>query len=92
MMVFDHFLRFLIVMSLRNQTSASIESALIKAFELQRLPLKIVSDKGPSFTSTKFKEFCERLDIINIKCSPYHHYSNGATGRVIQTVKVFMQK
>ena len=66
MMIFDNFSRFPIVISLRNQTSVSIESALIKAFELQGLTCKIVSYNKPCFRSTEFKEFCDRLDIIHV--------------------------
>ena len=51
----------------------------------------LLSDNGPSFRSLWFKEFCARLDIVQIRVNPYQHQVKGVAKRMIQTVKYFMR-
>jgi len=55
-------------------------------------PERIVSDNGPCFNSTQFKQFTESLDIQHDTSSPHYHQSNGRAERAIRTVKGMMKK
>ena len=51
------------------------------------LPLKVVTDNGPSFTSSEFWEFMTMNGIVHIKSAPYHPSTNGLAERAVQTFK-----
>lgn len=45
------------------------------------VPESITSDNGPQFTSLKFKEFTQKLDIKHVRTSEYHPEANGMDER-----------
>ena len=51
------------------------------------LPLQIVSENGPQFTSTEFEKFMKRYGIKHIRTAPFHPSSNGAAERVVGVLK-----
>ncbi|XP_011859118.1 PREDICTED: uncharacterized protein K02A2.6-like [Vollenhovia emeryi] len=52
----------------------------------------IVSDNGPQFVSSTFKEFCKRYAIEHITSAPYHPQSNGRAERFVDIMKTGMKK
>ena len=50
---------------------------------------KIVSDNGPSFTSSEFKEWTAKQGITQYFAAPYHPESNGLAERKIRDIKQF---
>ena len=56
-------------------------------FATHGLPLKIVTDNGPSFTSDEFKRFVKGNGIKHVTSAPYHPSTNGLAERAVQTVK-----
>ena len=67
-------------------TSRTIEKLRI-VFATHGLPHKIVTDNGPSFTSSEFKDFMTNNGIIHIKSAPYHPSTNGLAERAVKTFK-----
>ncbi len=59
----------------------------VPSFLLMGLPLKVVTDNGPSFTSKEFKTFLSQNGIAHITTTPYHPSSNGLAERAVQTFK-----
>ncbi|XP_065185812.1 uncharacterized protein K02A2.6-like [Sycon ciliatum] len=65
---------------------------LEQTFALLGLPYNIVSDNGPAFASSEFREFCSSNGIRHTLVSPYHPSSNGLAERAVQTVKSGLAK
>ena len=52
------------------------------------IPLQMVTDNGPQFTSAGFERFLALNNIqMHFKCSPYHPATNGLVECFIQTLK-----
>ena len=68
-------------------TAAHTILELRELFATLGLPDTVVTDNGPTFTSSEF-----RLFIKHITVSPYHPSSNGLAERSVQTFKRAMVK
>ncbi|KAL0268628.1 UNVERIFIED_CONTAM: hypothetical protein PYX00_010487 [Menopon gallinae] len=60
-----------------------------KYFSRWGLPVKVVTDNGPTFTSEEFRKFLGNNQVELVCTPPYHPASNGAAEN---SVKVFKQK
>ena len=79
------------VIEMTSTTSQSTISVLRNLFASYRLPLQIVSDNGPQFTSAEFAKFMKMNGVKHILCSPYHPSSNGLAERFVKTFKQAMR-
>ena len=61
-------------------------------FTTHGLPQLIVSNNGPTFTSSEFEEFLMKNGIHHVKSAPYHAASNRLAERYVQTFKSFLKK
>ena len=61
-------------------------------FSALGLPDMIVTDNGPTFTSSDFRSFMSHNGIKHVTVSPYHPSSNGLAERGVQTFKSAMIK
>ena len=52
----------------------------------------IVTDNGPSFTSSEFREYMKENGVVLVNPAPYHPASNGLAERAVQTFKEGMKK
>lgn len=71
-----------------NGTSASqVIEKLCKTFAIIGIPVYLVSDNGPPFSSEQFVQFLKNNGCVPLKSPPYHPESNGMAERTVQTVK-----
>ena len=75
------------VIIMPSTTSEKTIDVLRAMFAQHGLPEHLVSDNGPQFTSTEFKQFLEGNHIKHILSAPYHPASNGLAERFVQTLK-----
>ena len=68
-------------------TSAKTIEKLCIIFANHRIPRKVVTDNGPTFTSYEFQEFMQKNKIVHVNSAPYHLSSNGLAERAVQTLK-----
>lgn len=74
-----------------TSAAAAIEK-LRTTFSTHGLPEVLVSDNGPTFTSTEFEEFTKCNGIKHLTTATYHPSSNGLAERAVQTVKDGLKK
>ena len=74
-----------------STTAGQTINVLRELFARFGIPQQLVSDNGPQFVSEEFKQFMSANGIKHIRSSPYHPASNGATERMVQTVKLALK-
>lgn len=93
MIVIDQKTKWIDVKLMEKGTNAAeIITKLKEMFAIFGLPVEIVSDNGPPFSSAEFVAFCQANGIKPVKSPPYHPQSNGAAERGVQTVKKGLEK
>ena len=76
---------------MRSTTATATIQELHRLFAYYRLPVQLVQDNGPQFTSKEFQEFTKGKGIKHIRCAPYHPSCNGASEWFVQTLKRAMK-
>ena len=77
---------------LNTTTSAAVINKLKAHFARFGVPVQLISDNGPQFSSKEFKTFTETWDIEHITSSPKHARANGLAERAVQSAKKLMEK
>lgn len=92
LLIVDSFSKWIDIHIMSGTTASQTIEKLCKTFATVGLPLELVSDNGPPFTSSEFIKFLLANDIKPIKSPPYHAQSNGIAERTVQTVKKALNK
>jgi hypothetical protein len=92
MIIIDAHSKFIEVFPMRTITASATILKLRQLFATHGLPVILVSDNGPTFSSQDFAEFCNNNGIKHVKSSPYHPSSNGQVERAVQIVKSALKK
>ena len=79
------------VYEMTTTTSKSTIDVLRHVFASHGLPLQLVSDNGPQFTSVEFAQFLRENGVKHIYSAPYHPASNGLAERFVRTFKQAMK-
>ena len=75
------------ILPMKSTTANATVSAVRDVFARFGLPVNVVTDNGPQFTSAEFTEFLKRNGVKHIRVAPYHQASNGAAESMVQTFK-----
>lgn len=76
-----------------STTSASAVITVLKDMYARfGIPSEVVTDQGPPFDSTEFRNFNKEWDIAHNPTSPHFPRSNGQVERTVQTIKATMAK
>ena len=87
LVVIDAFSKWLEIKPMQVSTAAVTIKALREIFCRFGLPRVIVSDNGPQFIASEFKDFCTSNNITHIRATPYHPKTNGLAERAVRTFK-----
>ena len=77
---------------MKSTTAADTSEVLRAMFSRIGLPVTLVSDNGPQFTSVGYKLLCKDNSIRQLYSASYHPSSNGSAERGFQTVKMVLKK
>ena len=86
-LVVDYYSRYIEVKRLSETSSADVINSLKGMFARHGLPDSLVSDNGPQYSSSEFKQFVEECGICHLTSSPNHPSANGEAERAVRTVK-----
>ena len=79
------------VHEMTQTTTEKTITVLSHLFSNYGLPVQLVSDNGPQFTSEEFRQFMLMNGIWHIRSAPYHPYSNGQAEHSVKTFKDAMK-
>jgi hypothetical protein len=84
----DHNSKWTCVVPIKNKYATTVVNVIEERMLpfLPRIPLKILSDNGPEFTSQVFGDLLSRYSITHIHTTPYKPSSNGCVERVNRTI------
>ena len=76
---------------MKSTTTEKTMEVLRRVFAQHGVPLELVSDNGPQFTSDDFEKFLKLNDIKHLKSPAFHPSTNGEAERFVQTFKKGMK-
>lgn len=84
--IVDSFTKFCFVRAVRNTKTKYVLNELNAIFQIFGVPNRIISDRGKSFVSRKFKEFCQQRNITHHLNAVGMPRGNGQVERYNKTV------
>ena len=87
MVVVNYYSIWIDILHLSNTTCASCIVKLKDIFARFGIPIELVSDNAPLFSSSHFKSFAEQYGFTLVTSSPFLPNANGEAERSVQTAK-----
>ena len=92
LLVADYYSKFQVIRRLSGLTTQSVIGQLKSIFSKYGILVTVMSDNGPQFASTEFKEFSGQYRFSQITSSPHYVQANEFIECMVQTVKISMKK
>ena len=92
LLIVDYYSRFHVLHKLGSTTSRVLVQEMKAFFVKLGVPNIMVSDGGPQYKSTKFKDFMKHWQIEHRVSSPRNPESNGMAEHCVQTMKASLIK
>ena len=92
LLVVDRYSGYPEIALLSNTTSSVVIKHMKSIFARHGIPVEVLSDNGPQYSSGLFKKFSTEWGFIHKTSSPLYPKSNGLAERTVQTVKRILKK
>ena len=92
LLITDYHSKFPVIRKMHSTSSVSVATVMRETFSMFGVPAEIVSDNGPQFSGTPFKDMCEKWNVRHTTSSPRYPRSNGLAERMVRTVKSLIKK
>ena len=92
LIIVDYYSGFIEYSKLSASTSPAVIAHVKSVFARWGIPLKVVSDNGPQFSSRAFREFAEEWQFQHRTSSPTYPQSNGMVERAVGVLKGLLTK
>ena len=87
LVIVDAYSKWPEIIPMKSTTTHATIEALMPVFATHGLPVRVVTDNGPQFTSSEFADFMKVNGILHTRSAPYHPSTNGEAERLVQTFK-----
>ncbi|XP_057332043.1 uncharacterized protein K02A2.6-like [Microplitis mediator] len=85
LVIIDAYSKWVDIRAMKDITAPTTIAVFRTYFANWGLPMSLVTDYGPTFTSKEFKEFLERHGVIHMLTAPYHPESNGLAENAVKS-------
>ena len=92
LLVVDRYSGYPEIALLSNTSSSVVIKHMKSIFARHGIPVEVLSDNGPQYSSGLFKKFSTEWGFIHKTSSPLYPKSNGLAERTVQTVKRILKK
>ena len=92
LLLVDYYSDFIEIDNLTNTTSERIIESCKSQFARHGIPVELITDNGPQFSSIKFKEFAKTYSFQHTTSSPHYPQSNGKAEKAVQIAKNLIKK
>ena len=92
LLVVDNYSKFPVVKKMTTTTSKAVILLMKSIFDEHGLPVKVISDNGPQYSSDEFLRFAHDYNFTHVTSSPHHPQSNGLVERDVRTIKILITK
>ncbi|XP_059047376.1 uncharacterized protein K02A2.6-like [Achroia grisella] len=92
LVVVDATSKWMEIIRVSSTAATGVIDKVSELFSRFGLPKQIVTDNGPPFTSSEFKNFTSSQGIEHIFTAPYHPASNGLAENAVKTLKKVIKK
>jgi hypothetical protein len=92
LVIVDRFSKMIHLIPTKTSLSSSKLAEIYKkeVWHLHGIPRRIISDRGPQFTSKFMKELCNALGIEQNLSTAYHPQTDGQTEQINQEVESYL--
>jgi transposase InsO family protein len=87
LIMIDAYSKWIEVILMARIDAETTISAFMTVFSRFGLPTQLVTDNGPPFFSTEFRNYCKNNCIRHTTTAPYRPQGNGAAENAVKTVK-----
>ena len=88
----DYYSKWIEVAKLDDLTSKNVMCHLKSQFARCAIPDELISENGPQYVSSAFKEFSRSYGFLHTTSSPLYPQSNGEAERAVQTIENLLKK
>ena len=88
----DYYSKFPEVVKLSDTSSNTVIKEMKAMFARYGIPNKVISDNGPQFACSQFRDFAAKWNFEHVTTSPTFPQSNGQIERTVKTVKRMFKK
>lgn len=86
LVIIDSFTKFIILKAVKNTKTQTTLTAFKEYFSIFGLPFRLITDRGTSFTSSKFKQFLSEKGVRHVLNSVATPRANGQVERYNRTI------
>ncbi|XP_063382163.1 uncharacterized protein K02A2.6-like [Cydia fagiglandana] len=92
LIVVDAYSKWIEAIRMNGTSAAAVIRVLRELWSRFGIPKQVVSDNGPPYSSTEFKNFLSSNGVDQVLSAPYHPASNGAAESAVKICKAVIIK
>lgn len=92
LLIVDYFSRYIEIAKLSGESATEVIRHTKSIFARHGIPQEVMSDNGPQFSSTEYREFAAAYGFSHATSSPRYPQSNGEAERAVKTVKDLLRQ